>query len=385
MGTATARMVSVVQYQRIKKKESFVMSAETSSPHLFSPLTLRDVTFRNRIVVSPMCQYSSDDGFASDWHFVHLGSRAIGGAGLVIAEAAGVEARGRISPQDLGIYKDEHIEPLRRINRFIHEHGSVAGIQLSHAGRKASTRRPWDRGNDALVPESDGGWKPVAPSAIAFDNGYPMPAELSVSEIGGIITAFGAAARRAFEAEFRVIELHAAHGYLLHEFLSPLSNQRTDQYGGNFDRRTRIVREVVGEIRRHWPERLPLFIRLSATEWTDGGWSPDESAMLSRQLKPLGVDLIDCSSGGNVPKATIPVGSGYQTAFAEKIRREASIATGAVGMITSPQQADHIIRTGQADMVLLARELLRDPYWPSRAAKELKQEIPAPIQYVRAW
>ena len=361
------------------------MSTDISPPHLFSPLTLRDVTFRNRIAVSPMCQYSSEDGFANDWHFVHLGSRAIGGAGLVIAEAAGVEARGRISPQDLGIYQDAHIEPLRRINRFIHEHGSVAGIQLAHAGRKASTRRPWDRGQDALVPESEGGWKAVAPSATAFGDGYPMPTELSVSEIGEIVTAFGEAARRALEAEFRVIEIHAAHGYLLHEFLSPFSNRRTDNYGGDFEGRTQIVREVVEEIRRYWPERLPLFIRLSVTEWTDGGWNPDESATLSKQLKPLGVDLVDCSSGGNVPKAAIPVGPGYQTAFAEKIRREASIATGAVGMITSPQQADQIIRTGQADIVLLARELLRDPYWPSRAAKELKQEIPAPVQYVRAW
>jgi 2,4-dienoyl-CoA reductase-like NADH-dependent reductase (Old Yellow Enzyme family) len=361
------------------------MSADASNTHLFTSLTLREVTFRNRIAVSPMCQYSSDDGTATDWHLVHLGSRAIGGAGLVIAEAAGVEARGRISPQDLGIYKDEHIEPLRRITRFIHEHGSVAGIQIAHAGRKASTRRPWDRGKEALVPESEGGWQPVGPSSIPFDEGYGTPTELSVSEIQQIVSAFGEAARRAWEAEFRVIEIHAAHGYLLHEFLSPLSNRRTDDYGGDFSGRTRIVREVVEEVRRHWPESLPLFIRFSATEWTEGGWNPEETAELSRLLKTLGVDLIDCSSGGNTAGVSIPVGPGYQTTFAESIRRTADIPTGAVGLITSPQQADHIIRTGQADMVLLARELLRDPYWPSRAAKELKHEIPAPLQYVRAW
>lgn len=361
------------------------MSAETLNTHLFSPLTLRDVTFRNRIAVSPMCQYSSEDGFATDWHLVHLGSRAVGGAGLVIAEAAGVEARGRISPQDLGIYKDEHIEPLRRINRFIHEHGSVAGIQLAHAGRKASTRRPWDRGSGALVPEEEGGWQTVAPSAVAFAEGYGMPAELSENEIQQVVRAFGDAARRALEAEFRVVEIHAAHGYLLHEFLSPLSNLRADKYGGDFEGRTRIVRETVEEVRRHWPERLPLFIRFSVTDWTPGGWTPEESAALSRLLKPLGVDFVDCSSGGNVAKASIPVGPGYQTRLSEQVRREAEVPTGAVGMITSPHQADHIIRTGQADMVLLARELLRDPYWPSRAAKELGHEIPAPIQYVRAW
>lgn len=361
------------------------MPSNTPNAHLFSPLTLRDITFRNRIAVSPMCQYSSEDGFATDWHLVHLGSRAVGGASLVIAEAAAVEARGRISPQDLGIYKDEHIEPLRRINQFIHGQGAVAGIQLAHAGRKASTRRPWDRGKAALVPEAEGGWQTVAPSPIAFDEGYTTPAELSEAEIGEIVHAFGRAAQRALEAEFRVIEIHAAHGYLLHEFLSPFSNHRTDAYGGDFAGRTRIVREVTEEIRRRWPERLPLFIRFSATEWTEGGWSPKDTVMLSCQLKPLGVDLVDCSSGGNVPKANIPVGSGYQTPLAEKVRKEAGIPTGAVGLITAPHQADHIIRTGQADMVLLARELLRDPYWPSRAAKELHQETPAPIQYVRAW
>lgn len=357
----------------------------TETTHLFSPLTIRDVTFRNRIAVSPMCQYSSEDGFATDWHFVHLGSRAVGGAGLVIVEASGVEARGRISPQDLGIYKDEHIEPLHRITRFVREHGAATGIQIAHAGRKASTYRPWENGKTPLVPESEGGWQPVAPSPIAFDAGYATPTELTEAEIGDVVRAFGQAARRALEAEFQVVEIHAAHGYLLNEFLSPLSNHRTDRYGGSFENRTRIVREVTEEVRRHWPERLPLFIRFSATDWTEGGWDIEHSVELARVLKPLGVDLVDSSSGGNVAKVRIPIGPGYQTALAEKIRREAGIATGAVGLITSPHQADHILRTGQADMVLLARELLRDPYWPARAAKELGHPAPVPVQYARAW
>jgi 2,4-dienoyl-CoA reductase-like NADH-dependent reductase (Old Yellow Enzyme family) len=359
------------------------MTAEPT--HLFSPLTLRDVTFRNRIAVSPMCQYSSVDGFATDWHLVHLGSRAVGGAGLVIAEASGVEARGRISPQDLGIYRDEHIEPLQRITRFIYEHGAVAGIQIAHAGRKASTHRPWERGSQPAVPESEGGWQVVAPSPLPFDAGYPQPGALSEAEIGDVVRAFGQAARRALEAGFQVVEIHAAHGYLLNEFLSPLSNQRTDRYGGSFENRTRIVREVVEEVRRHWPERYPLFIRFSVTDWVEGGWDTGQSVELARLLKPLGVDLVDCSSGGNSPKARIPVGPGYQTIFAEQVRREAGILTGAVGIITSAHQADHILRTGQADMVLLARELLRDPYWPARAAKQLGHEIPIPVQYTRAW
>jgi 2,4-dienoyl-CoA reductase-like NADH-dependent reductase (Old Yellow Enzyme family) len=361
------------------------MSAQPENIHLFSPLTIREVTFRNRIAVAPMCQYSSEDGFANDWHLVHLGARAVGGAGLVILEASGVEARGRISPQDLGIYKDEHIEPLRRVTRFLQEHGSVAGIQIAHAGRKASTYRPWEKAPQALVPETEGGWQPVAPSPIAFEEGYGVPTELSEAEIGEIVRAFGQAARRSLEAGFELVEIHAAHGYLLNEFLSPLSNQRTDKYGGSFENRTRIVREVTEEVRRHWPERLPLFIRFSVTDWAEGGWDPEQTVELSRQLKSLGVDLVDASSGGNVAKARIPIGPGYQTPFAEKVRREAGIATGAVGLITSPHQADHIIRTGQADLVLLARELLRDPYWPSRAAQALGQEVPAPVQYVRAW
>lgn len=350
---------------------------------LFTPLTIRDITFRNRIAVSPMCQYSSEDGLASDWHLVHLGSRAVGGAGLVFTEAAGVEARGRISPVDLGIYDDKHIEPLHRITRFLHAQCAVAGIQLAHAGRKASTARPWEGGKP--VSEQDGGWRPVAPSPLAFAEGYAVPEALDETGIAEVVRAFGKAAQRSLEAGFQVIEIHGAHGYLLNEFLSPLSNQRTDAYGGGFVNRTRIVREITEEIRRSWPERYPLFIRISATDWTDGGWDIEQSVELAKQLKPLGVDLVDCSSGGNVASASIPLGPGYQTPFAERIRREAGIFTGAVGLITSPHQAAHILRTEQADMVLLAREELRDPYWPRRAAKELGEKIEAPVQYGRAW
>ena len=353
-------------------------------PHLFDPLTLRGITLRNRIAVSPMCEYSSTDGFPSDWHLVHLGSRAVGGAGLVLTEAAAVAAEGRISPQDLGIYHDEHIEPLRRITRFIEEQGAVAGIQLAHAGRKASTARPWE-GKDAVTVES-GGWRPVfGPSALAFDDGYVLPEALSVDGISQVVQDFAQAAKRAADAGFRVAELHAAHGYLLHEFLSPQSNQRTDQYGGSFENRTRIVRETVEAVRAVWPEQFPLFVRLSATDWTEGGWDIAQSVELTRMLKPLGVDLIDTSTGGNVPRAKIPVGPGYQVQFAEQIKRDTGVLTGAVGLITDPRQADGIIREGKADLVLLARELLRDPYWPRRAAKELGAEIAAPVQYGRAW
>jgi 2,4-dienoyl-CoA reductase-like NADH-dependent reductase (Old Yellow Enzyme family) len=351
--------------------------------HLFDPLVIQDVTFANRVFVSPMCEYSSTDGYATDWHFVHLGSRAVGGAGLVLTEATAVLPEGRISPQDLGIWSDDHIEPLARIVRFIHEQGSVAGMQLAHAGRKASTYRPWD-GNGAIL-EKDGGWNDVvAPSALRFTDSYPMPKELSIDAIKNITSAFAAAARRACEAGFRVIEIHAAHGYLLHEFLSPLSNHRADAYGGSFENRTRLLRETVAAVRSSWPERRPLFVRISATDWVDGGWDLQQSVELARQLKELGVDLMDCSSGGNVPRAQIPVGPGYQTAFADQIRREAKILTGAVGMITSPIQAEQIITTGQADAVIIAREFLRDPYWPLRAARELGQSVSWPVQYLRA-
>ncbi len=352
-------------------------------PGLFHPLTIRDLTFANRMFVSPMCQYSSHDGYANDWHFVHLGSRAVGGAGLVLTEATAVLPEGRISPQDLGIWTDEHIEMLGRIVNFIHEQGSIAGMQLAHAGRKASTRRPWE--TPGTVPESEGGWKKVvAPSALAFTDTYPMPQALTTDGIQEVVSAFAAAARRACQAGFRVIESHAAHGYLSHEFLSPLSNRREDDYGGSFENRTRLCCEVVAAVRSAWPKELPLFLRISATDWIDGAWDIQQSVKLAGQLKQLGVDLIDCSSGGNVPHAKIPVGPGYQVAFAERIRREAEIMTGAVGLITSPVQAEHIIRTEQADAVIMAREFLRNPYWPLRAARELEQPIAWPVQYLRA-
>ena len=351
--------------------------------HLFDPLAIRDTTFANRVFVSPMCEYSSTDGYANDWHLVHLGSRAVGGAGLVLTEASAVLPEGRISPQDLGIWMDDHIEPLARVVRFIHEQGSVAGMQLAHAGRKASTNVPW--AGHGMVSESNGGWSNVvAPSALPFANNYPMPQALSLDGIRQIVSAFAAAARRACAAGFDVVEIHAAHGYLIHEFLSPLSNQRTDAYGGSFENRTRVLREVVASVRGSWPERAPLFVRISATDWIDGGWDIQQSVELARQLKELGADLIDCSSGGNVLHAKIPVGPGYQTQFAEQIRREANILTGAVGMITSPAQAEHILVSGQADAVIIAREFLRDPYWPLRAARELAQPISWPVQYLRA-
>ena len=351
--------------------------------HLFEPLTIRGVSFSNRIFVSPMCEYSSSDGFANDWHFVHLGSRAVGGAGLVFTEATAVTPEGRISPEDLGIWKDDHVDMLARIVRFVHEQGSVAGMQLAHAGRKANTYRPWS--GTGAVSDADGGWTNVlAPTAVAFADNYPQPREMSKQDIAATIEAFAAAAARAHAAGFRVIEIHAAHGYLLHEFLSPLSNQRTDEYGGSFDNRTRMVREVASAIRKVWPEELPLFTRISATDWTAGGWDIDQSVELARRLKTLGVDLIDCSSGGNVATAKIPIGPGYQTPFAERIRKDAEILTGAVGMITSPTQAEHIVGSGQADAVLIARELLRDPYFPMRAARELGQDVTWPAQYLRA-
>lgn len=351
--------------------------------HLFDPLTIRGVQFRNRIAVSPMCEYSSDDGFANDWHFVHLGSRAVGGAGLVFTEAAGVTAQGRISPQDLGIYKDAHVEMLARINHFIEEHGAVPGIQLAHAGRKASTARPWDGGKPLDV--AHGGWSPIAgPSAIAFADGFAVPHALTIAEIKEIIAAFVAAAKRALAAGFRVIEIHGAHGYLLHSFYSPLSNTRTDDYGGTFENRSRLLCEIADALRAVLPESVPLFTRISASDWTEGGWTIDDSVALARKLKVLGVDLIDCSSGGNVARASIPLVPGYQVPFAERIRADSGIATGAVGLITEPQQADAIVRAGQADVVLLARELLRDPYWPLRAATALGVDGPWPPQYARA-
>ena len=351
--------------------------------HLFEPLTLRSISLPNRIAVSPMCQYSSVDGFANDWHLVHYGSRASGGAGLVLTEAAAVTPQGRISSQDLGIWNDDHIEFLTRIVRFISQRGSVAGIQLAHAGRKASTPPPWENRSVTLT-EAEGGWPIVAPSAIPFDAGCIIPTALNEDEIKDIATAFVEAARRSLLAGFQVVEIHAAHGYLLHQFLSPLSNQRTDHYGGSFEKRTRLLKDIVQAVRTVWPENLPLLVRISATDWVSGGWDLEQSVELVRQLLPLGVDLIDCSSGGSDPHARIPLGPGYQTGFSEQIRRQTGSRTGAVGLITAPAQADHIVRSGQADLVLLARELLRDPYWPLKAARDLGQPRHWPAQYVRA-
>jgi 2,4-dienoyl-CoA reductase-like NADH-dependent reductase (Old Yellow Enzyme family) len=352
--------------------------------HLFEPFRIREVTFRNRIVVSPMCQYSSTNGYANDWHKIHLASRAVGGCGLVLTEAAAVEPRGRISPQDLGIWSDEHVENLAQIVELIHNFGAVAGIQLAHAGRKASTSKPSKGGK--FLDESQEGWRPlVSSSAIAFSKDSPIPEALSIEGITQVTEAFVQAAKRSLKAGFKVIEIHAAHGYLLHQFLSPLANTRTDDYGGSFENRTRLLREVVQRVREVWPETHPLFVRISVTDWVDKGWDIEQSLALSDKLKSLGVDLIDCSSGGIIPGINIPLKPGYQTQFAERIRREAKIDTGAVGLITSPEQADQIIRTGGADIVLLGRELLRNPYWPHLAAKQLGHDKLWPVQYDRAW
>jgi len=352
-------------------------------PHLFDPITVRGLTLANRIIVSPMCEYSSSDGFANDWHLVHLGSRAVGGAALTMTEATAVTAEGRISPADLGIWSDRHVDGLARIVQFVRSQGSAAGIQLAHAGRKGSTSVPWD-GPLRAVPPSLGGWQVAGPTVEPFSSGYPIPVSLSAGDIAAIAGAFAAAATRALTAGFDVVEVHAAHGYLIHEFLSPLSNTRTDRYGGSFEHRVRLCVEIVDAVRAVWPEARPLFVRISATDWTDGGWDIDQSVALARLLRDHGADLIDCSSGGNVAAAKIPVAPGYQVPFAERIRREANVATGAVGLITSPQQADDIITSGRADCVLLARELLRDPYWPLRAARELGHATSWPKQYLRA-
>jgi 2,4-dienoyl-CoA reductase-like NADH-dependent reductase (Old Yellow Enzyme family) len=349
-------------------------------PSLFEPLALRDLTLSNRVLVSPMCEYSSEDGFATDWHLVHLGARAVGGAALVMTEATAVSPEGRISPQDLGLWRDEHVEMLSRIVGFIHAQRRAAGIQLAHAGRKGSTRRPWE-GMGAVDVD---GWIPVAPTDVPFAPGVPTPRALETHQISAVVADFAAAARRARDAGFDVVEVHAAHGYLLHEFLSPLSNARTDAYGGSFDNRIRFCLEVVDAVRGVWPDRLPVLVRISTTDWVEGGWDVEQSIALARHLKAHGVDLIDCSSGGNVAAVKIPLAPGYQVPFAERIRREASIATGAVGLITDPVQANDILREGRADCVLLARELLRDPHWPLRAARELDVAVDWPAQYLRA-
>lgn len=350
---------------------------------LFTDFRLRDIEFKNRIAVSSMCQYSAEDGHPVIWHMVHLGSRAVGGAGLVMAEASGVSAIGRISPVDTGIYLDSQTEAWRPIVQFVKRQGAAVGIQLAHAGRKASTAAPWLGGGP--LKKEDAAWTPVSASALAFDEGYTVPHELSVSEIDGIVGEFQSAARRALAAGFQVAEIHSAHGYLLHQFLSPFSNQRKDAYGGSFENRIRFLVRVTQTVRDVWPENLPLFVRISATDWREGGWDVAQTIELCRRFKGLGVDLVDVSSGGVIPGVKIPVGPGYQVEFAEAIRRDVELATGAVGMIIDPAQADTILMSEQADMVFLAREMLRDPYWPRRAAKALNVKIKAPPQYERAW
>src|SRR6478609_4840278 len=350
---------------------------------LFDPYTLRGVTFRNRIGVSPMCQYSSTDGFADDWHLVHLGSRAVGGAALVIADATSITARGRISPGDLGIWQELHVEPLSRVARFVEQHGAVAGIQLAHAGRKAATAVPWQGGKP--LSDSEGGWDIVGPSPLPFAPGYRVPAELDAAQLAQIKQEFRDAAERAARAGFRYLEIHAAHGYLLHSFLSPLSNQRRDAYGASFENRTRLLLEIAAELRSAWPEDRVLGVRLSCTDWTPGGWTSDDTVQVARLLQKAGVDLIDCSSGGNVPRAQIPLEPGYQVQFAEAVKRGTELRAAAVGLITDPAQASAIIAEERADFVFLARELLRDPYFPLHAAQALGQAPSVPPQYARAF
>ena len=350
---------------------------------LFSPFRLRELEFKNRIGVSPMCEYSAVDGHPQTWHLVHLGSRAIGGAALVMTEATGVQDIGRISPADTGIYLDAHVASWKPIAEFIQQHGAVAGMQLAHAGRKGSTAAPWLGGGG--IAQKDGGWIPVAPTAKAFDANYIVPRELSVAEIDQVVADFAAAAQRALAAGFELVELHAAHGYLLHEFLSPFCNERTDEYGGSLESRMRLTLRVAHAIREIWPQKWPVLVRISATDWKEGGWDLVQSIELCKSLQAVGVDLIDVSSGGAIPGVKIPTGPGYQTGFSQAIRNEARIATATVGMITGPVQSETILNTEQADMVFLARELLRDPYWPRRAAEALKVKIKAPVQYERAW
>jgi len=349
--------------------------------HLLSPLRIRNIELRNRIVMSPMCQYSAKIGLSNDWHVVHYGTRATGGAGLIIAEATAVWPEGRITPGDLGLWSDDHVPGLQRITDFIHSQGSVAGIQLAHAGRKASCAVPWDGGKQLGL--NNGGWNTVAPSAIPFSPGERAPVMADNVCLERIIEGFRETARRALKAGFRVAEIHSAHGYLLHEFLSPLSNRRTDEYGGSFENRTRLLLEVTTAIRSVWPDEYPLFVRISSTDWTDGGWTPEESVRLAPLLQKAGADLIDCSSGGNVHNAKIPTGPGYQVPFAERVRKT-GIMTAAVGMITETSQAEQIISEGKADLVLMGRELLRNPYFPLRAAGERGEEINWPKQYLRA-
>lgn len=352
------------------------------SKQLFSPIKLREVTVKNRIFVSPMCQYSAVDGMPNTWHLVHLGSRAVGGAGLVMVEATAVNPEGRITPADLGIWSDAHTEAFTPIARFIKEHGAVPAIQIAHAGRKASCDLPWKGGK--YLPPSQGGWQTVAPSALALTPEHAAPRELSADEIENTVTQYADAARRALDAGFEVLEFHCAHGYLMNEFLSPLSNKRTDEYGGSLENRCRLPLKIARLLRDLWPQDKPVFVRISAVDWVEGGWDIEQSVQFAKWLEEIGIDLIDCSSGGLIIDAKIPAGPGYQTAFAAAIREQAGIATGAVGMITEAAQAEHILVTGQADAVFLARELLRDPYWPLHAAHELRADIEWPPQYARA-
>lgn len=349
---------------------------------LFSTFELRGLEFKNRIFVSPMCQYSATDGLPDHWHLVHLGSRAIGGAALVMTEATAVSPPGRISPADLGLWNERQAEAFRPITAFVKAQGAVPGIQLAHAGRKGSTDAPWRGGHP--IGESQGGWQPLAPSPLPLTTDHTVPIEMSQQDIDRCVEDFIAAARRALDAGFEVVELHMAHGYLLHEFLSPLTNERTDAYGGSLENRARLPLEVAGAVRTIWPDELPVFVRISAIDWVEGGWDLAQSTQLARWLKGLGVDLIDCSSGGLVTNAVIPMGPGYQTPFATAIRHEVQIPTGAVGLISTPEQAEQIVATGLADAVFLARELLRDPYWPLHAAQRLRAEVEWPPQYERA-
>jgi 2,4-dienoyl-CoA reductase-like NADH-dependent reductase (Old Yellow Enzyme family) len=350
---------------------------------LFSPLTIKDITLKNRITVSPMCQYSSTDGFANDWHLVHLGAFATGGSALIITEAAAVSPEGRITYADLGIWKDEHIEKLKQITAFIEQQGAIAGIQLAHAGRKASHDKPW-LGGKQIASANENGWETFGPSALPFTDGEEAPIALDKAGIEKVKADFKAATLRAVEAGFKVAEIHGAHGYLFHQFYSPLSNQRTDEYGGSFENRIRLLLEVTEVVKEVWPAGYPMLVRISSTDWTEGGWTIEDSVKLAKILKEKGVDLIDCSSGGNVPKANIPNKPGYQVEFAEQIKKETGILTGAVGLITEALQANEIITNGQADLVLFAREMLRDPHFPLRAAHELGYNITWPAQYERA-
>jgi 2,4-dienoyl-CoA reductase-like NADH-dependent reductase (Old Yellow Enzyme family) len=370
----------IAQLQRRAGRAGADHDRDVPEIDLLSPLTLRGVTLRNRIAMSPMCQYYAVDGFASDWHLVHLGSRAVGGAALIMVEATAIASEARISPGDLGIWKDEHIEMLARIAKFIHSQGAVAGIQLAHAGRKGSCDPAW-KGGASLMTLEQGGWPVVGPSPVPFDEAHPVPIPLDEAGINGVIAAFEAGARRALEAGFKVIEIHAAHGYLLHEFLSPISNHRNDQYGGILENRMRLLLRVAERLRGLMPGELPLFVRISATDWAEGGWDIEQSVELARQLKGLGVDLIDVSSGGTLPQARVPVAKGYQVPFARRIREEVDIRTGAVGLITEPHYADEIITGGDANLVFIAREMLREPYWALKAQQALREEPAWPVQY----